>query len=451
MFAFILTFFILAPVLLFYASGYRLDFKRHQIIKTGTLFIEAKDIKKADLYINEKLYAEPFNEKMFIYNLLPGEYTIRLEKTGFHAWQKKAVINSSITSFIKDAILFKNEVPLQLVDGKIINFSISPDWQKIIYVIVNEPFDEFYLYDIATSQKTFLYRTAYQERPIDLAWAPSSKKILTHYDNNYVILDSQNNNNISVKAISDFNPANVIWDNESDNTLFAQYQNAIYKIDLFGKSLEKIYTAKAGKLSPEFLITGKDIFYLLQNESNNILAKYNLQFKTDKKILELGKSSSYKFIQDIKNYLGLIDLDQEKLHLIKMNNSDLETIISSEEPIREFIAKDALWDAQNNQLLLYNDFEISTYQPGTNKEEVINRYGQQIKKTSWYPDFEHLVILFENNLQIIDLTQEIGTRNSINIVKFDKLNNFDLDRNGEKIYFSGDIGRQQGLYQLNLK
>ncbi len=451
MFSFILAFFILAPVLLFYASGYRLDFKRYQIIKTGTLFIEAKDIKKANLYLNEKLYEKQFDEKMFIYNLIPGEYTIKLEKDGFHPWQKKSVINSSMTTFVKDAILFKNEVPLQLVDGKIINFSLSPDWQKIIYIIANEPFDEFYLYDIATNQKTFLYRTASQERPIDLAWAPSSKKILTHYDTNYVILDSQNNNNLAVNEITKFNPANVVWDNGSDNVLYAQYQNSLYNIDLFGKNLEKIYTAETGKLSTEFLINGKDIFYITQNESNNILAKYNSQFKTDKKILELGKSSNYKFINGIKNYLGLIDLDQERLHLIKMNNSDLEIIISSKDPIKEFTARDALWNDRNNQLLLYNDFEISTYQTDSNKEDVINRYGQQIKKIGWYPDFEHLVIMFENNLQIIDLTQEVGTRNAINIIKFDKLNDFNLDRNGEKIFFSGAIGKQQGIYQLNLK
>ena len=80
MFSFIAVFFIFAPILIFYASGYRLDLNRIKILKTGTLYVEAKNIKDAQLFINNLEYKERFNEKQFIYNLFPGEYNIKLTK-----------------------------------------------------------------------------------------------------------------------------------------------------------------------------------------------------------------------------------------------------------------------------------------------------------------------------------------------------------------------------------
>jgi hypothetical protein len=451
MFSFILAFFILAPILLFYASGYRLDFKRYKILRTGTLFIEGKDVKKANLYINDKLIDQPFIEKTFVYNLLPGDYNVKLSKEGYHDWEKKITVSSSLTTFVQDAVLFKKEIPLQIVDGQIDDFSISPDWQKIIYINRAEPFVEFYLYDLANNDKLLLYRVTSSTQNYSFSWAPSSKKVLVNYDGTFVVLDTQNpKNNLGLKNIMDFKPANIYWDLESDNLAYTQSKNAVYKIDLFNKTAVKIFQTQ-GDLNPEFFKEGNDIFYIRQEAAKNILYKYNLRFETDKAITDLNKSAHYKFIKSTNNYLGLIDLDAEKLILIKKVNAELEINIISEEPIKEFQAKDALWDPAEKVLLMYNDFEISTFNPSDGKQNFINRYGQVIKKIDWYPDLEHIIILFENNLQIIDLTQDVGTRNYIEIVKFDSLNNFYLDKKGEIAYFNGKIGKQQGLYKLFIK
>lgn len=451
MYGFIIAFFILAPIILFYASGYRLDLKRYKVLKTGTLFIEAKDIKKADLYLNEEKQEETFTDKKFIYNLLPGEYQVKLSKEGYHDWQKKAVIYSSLTTFIKDAILFKNEIPLQLFDDKIMDISHSPDESKIAYITQGNAFEEIYLYNISNKQKTLIYRLTEIDQPARISWAASSKKILLSFGNNFIIIDAEDPKKItSIKSLLDFTPTQIQWDTQSDNLLYAEFQNAIYKIDLFNKSSVKIFESASAKLDQTFLIEDNDIFYIDQAETQNTLNKYNTNFKTDKKITNIGKSASYKFITGANNYLGLIDVVSQKLYLIKKIHTDLEVTADSE-LIREFKAKDAVWDAQQKQLLYYDDFEISTFNTEENKEHFINRYGQMIKKISWYPDLEHFVMLLENRLEIIDTTQEVGTRNAIVIVKFDQINNFYLDRKGESIFFNGQIGKQQGLYQLKLK
>jgi len=451
MFSFIGAFFILAPLLLFYASGYRLDLKRYQIIKTGTLFIEAKDIKNATISLNAKKQPELFDGKKYIYNLLPGEYQITLSKDGYHDWNKKAVIYSGLTTFVQDAILFRNEIPLQMLDTKITDFYPSPDWSNIVYVSANDTFKELYLYNISSKQKTLLYRLAAPVEP-KISWAASSKKILLSYSGNFIIIDAQNPGSAySLKNIINFSPTQIQWDIQSDSLLYTMAGNTIYKIDLFSKISAKIYTDANGNLNPAIFIEGNDIFYIEQTAAQNTLAKYNLNFKTTKNIANLSKSANYQFVSSANNYLGLIDLDQQKLYLIEKTNTDLDINLSSDQQTRKLNAKNAIWDDKEKQLLYYDDFEISTFNAGENKEQFINRYGQVIKKISWYPDLEHFVMLQDNKLDIIDTTQEVGTRNTINLIKFDQIDNFYLDRKGEYLYFNGQIGKQQGLYQLKLK
>jgi len=451
MFSFILAFFILAPILIFYASGYRYDLKRHKIIKTGTLMLEAKNLTKADLYLNDKLYEKPFDEKIFVYNLLPGEYTAKLSKEGYHSWQKKITISSSLTTFEKDIILFQNNVPLQLIDGQITDFSLSPDNQKIVYTSLNEPFLELYFFDLTLNEKKLLYRIPANAK-IFINWAPSSKKILLNVDSNFLIFDLQNfAQTVEIKDILNFNPTITKWDIQSDNLLYALKQNKIYKIDLLSKTSQGIFNALKETIEPEFYIEADDLFYIQEAETQNILYKYNFNFKTTKKILAISKAKNYQFSYSPNNFLGLLDLDQQKFYLIKKINTGQEIDVLLEEPVREFTAKAASWDTNEKKLLLYDDFEINTFDVESNEKIFINRYGQVIKKAAWYPDLQHLVILFENNLQIIDLSDDNNNHNAIEIIKFDHLYNFYLDGKGENTYFNGQIGKQQGLYQLKLR
>ncbi len=450
MIGFILAFFILAPILIFYASGYRFDLKRKKVLRTGTLMVEAKDIKDAQLYINGQLHEEPFDKKIFIYNLLPGEYNIKLDKEGYHAWSKKIIINSGLTTFAKDIILFQDNIPLQIIDGQISDFKISPDWQKIVYIIQKQPFSELYVYDLNTKNNTLLYRVSQIDK-MKLSWAASSKKILFNFNDNYLVFDVNNTNQAKdLKQLLDFQPQKIKWDISSDNLLYANKQKSIWQIDLVSQTSQLLFETEKN-INFEFFIESNDIFYIQREDNRDILFKYNLNSNTTKKITGLNRSDNYEFIASSNNFIGLLDLDLQKLFLIQKVISDLETNISSQDPIQEFDAKNAIWDPREKQLLIYNDFEITTYNAKTNEKTFINRYGQEIKKADWYPNLNYIVILFETKTEIIDLILGNGVRNSIQLVEFDDLNDFYLDKKGENIYFNGQIGKQQGIYRLEIK
>lgn len=455
MFTFIGAFLIMAPVLIFYASGYRLDLNRGKILKTGTLMLESKDFKDANLYIDGQLYEEEFDEKIFIYNLLPGQYDIKLEKEGYHPWQKKISINSSLTTFEKSITVFKKEDAQLIIEDNIIDFYLSPDNEKIIYIIETESFWEFYYFNITKQETELLYRIPLQEKPIDLSWSASSKKILLKYQEQNLVFNINNLEKVQdINKILPNQPVNINWDQKNDNAVYAvisQENTSFIKIDLLLENTEMIHSTEK-EINPNFFVEANDIFYILDESNKNVLYKYNTNFKTLKKITELNKSQNYNFIPSTNNYLTVIDNDINQLFLIKKVVNGLEFDLSSDEHVMEFSAKNAAWDEKENRIVIYDDFEIIEYNEEGQYENFINRYGQEILKAQWYPKSNNIIILFNNRIEIIDLgAEQDGARNITKITEFDSIKNFYLDKNSEKIFFIGEIEQEQGLYQIQIR
>ncbi|MFH0818689.1 MAG: PEGA domain-containing protein [Patescibacteria group bacterium] len=109
-FIFILTI-ILIPMLLLYASGYRINKKKMQVVKTGSLYIETIP-KNASLYVNGDF--NPKKTPVLINNLIPGEYSVKINFDGYFSWEKKLDVLSMETTFVKELNLLKNAEPKKI-------------------------------------------------------------------------------------------------------------------------------------------------------------------------------------------------------------------------------------------------------------------------------------------------------------------------------------------------
>lgn len=95
------------PLLLLFSSGYRLNLKNLKIIKTGSIYITSTP-KNAQIYINNEKYSE--TTPVLINNLSPNEYYISVQKNGYRPWEKKLLINSSLTTFTTKLFLVKENL-----------------------------------------------------------------------------------------------------------------------------------------------------------------------------------------------------------------------------------------------------------------------------------------------------------------------------------------------------
>lgn len=196
---FIVLFIVITPLIILYTSGYRYNFKKNKIQKTGILILKSKP-KEATIFLNDKIRKEKTPAK--ISNLLPDDYLVKIEKENFHPWQKKLTIKSKLTTFAENIILFKKSLPTEIKIDQIISLSLSPDKKKIAYIVDQKFGKEVRILTLEDRKERLIYRTSNKNKINFLEWDSQSKKILMSLElkniKNYLVLDTENFENIEI-------------------------------------------------------------------------------------------------------------------------------------------------------------------------------------------------------------------------------------------------------------
>ncbi len=119
----ILFFILITPATLLYAWGYSFDWENKKAVITGSFYFKSIP-KKADIYINDKL--EEGITPTLIKRLLPKEYKIRINKEGYHSWQKTLKIESKKVTEAKNILLIPLNPEIEIIDQDLsIDFSLE--------------------------------------------------------------------------------------------------------------------------------------------------------------------------------------------------------------------------------------------------------------------------------------------------------------------------------------
>jgi hypothetical protein len=110
----IIIFVIITPLLVFYARGFVFDVSNWHIVKTGALVVKTIPTK-AEVYLDDKLQSALTPSSIRF--LIPGDYNVRLEKTGYQSWTKRLNIRSQLVTWAntnrEEIMLFFKQPQLQ--------------------------------------------------------------------------------------------------------------------------------------------------------------------------------------------------------------------------------------------------------------------------------------------------------------------------------------------------
>ena len=149
-------FLIVAPFVVFYSQGYRLDWNLQEggikITQTGGLFLKVWP-KQVEIYLDSKLVKKTdwFFGSVLIESLLPKRYKVLIKKESFHSWEKTLEIREKRVTEAKNIILFPQNPNLSFLAQEIKSFWFSPDQKRIIFktdTSEKEPNWSLKLYDI---------------------------------------------------------------------------------------------------------------------------------------------------------------------------------------------------------------------------------------------------------------------------------------------------------------
>lgn len=385
----ITVFFVTAPLILLYTAGFRYSFSEHQIKRTGVLNIDAAP---TDMEVTLNNIKQKNKLPLYLPNRAPGTYKIILSKPGYKPWEKDVVIASNQTTYIKDITLFKDALPVQILEEREAPLSVifSPTAKYALLVSQDKGNKNIYevdLYNPATDIINPIFRSRLNEQPT-ISWSPFAEfaAILTKRENAYdaQIFDAGNPDTAPIYSfktpITDYK-----WMKDSPGpALYARSNNAVYLLN----SMEK-------KKSPNIdfdIVDGASEFSITRFDGNLQVARIE-------------------------------------------NSANKETKTLSTQNI--------VYNAQTKEWLAWSPWELWTIYPnGTTA--LLNRTSDKINFVVPLDEYGMLMLASENKITGFNpgyyVTHELFSNGKIDSIGADITN--------RKIYFLGEVGDNRGVWKL---
>ncbi len=447
---FTLAFFIIAPIVFISSLGYDYDWRKNKLVKTGLLMLHPRPLDVTIKLNGSPLVLNPKDGTYRIPDLLPNTYHVQIEKTGYVPWKKDLEVQSQRTTFAYDIALFKNSLPLLLRSGE---FRFADQNNDNVLLIEHTAVGDIVVYlNLKNGAIRSLFPVVKQLEKFltvsiqDAQWSASHGKILiTLTDQQHLILDVRNPSLlVPLESEGSFAFTHPQWSEIGDHIFNGWSGLRLLEINLNSldkKTLAEIKLNSDETLLSEYYVSSKNLFYFTQNTTRTTLHKLSLsnQSTPPTTLMEFSRSSQLQFLRTRSETPDFVDIGAEKTFLF-LKPDDMEPI---ELPATVIHEREKRW-------LYNNTFELALWNQETRQTKLITRFSQPIQESFWHPEFEYAFFRFENSISIV----ELDTRDHLNqweLSRFDHISKLVTNTEGNIIYFLGQIGKQQGIYQLPIQ
>lgn len=439
---FIIAFLIITPLLILYANGYELSLKNKGLVKTGMFILDSKP-RGAMIYLNDQPHTAFLDSVLpgkknylttpaKIKNLLPGNYEVKIELDGYWAWQKKLTINPGASTYAEDVLLFKKDLPIPVVNGKLKNIYYSPD------MAYSASYDGKWKLTDLENDSTIVLEIEAPDSDVD--WSTDGKKLLIGKN----LIDIAAGSVLDLSKFIDQSKFNLKFNRQAANLIYLQNQNRLFLYDNLNQEQKPLLTPgqTAEYLINDYLI--KKDYYILQTSIGK--KSYLEIYKTDGELmgkLDLPQSNSYSFINPDQSLVNLYDRNHQRLYLI----DPLSTLKPLVDTLNNVTITHWLTDGK---LFYANDFEIWLYDIAGKQQKLLTRISEQIKQLAWHPSNNYIVYSTDRAINIIELDERVR-RNFTELISLNIIGNLAISEDGNNLYFYSEIGQISGLYKLNLQ
>jgi hypothetical protein len=422
----------MASVTCLFAAGYKFNFSwplqfDRLLQKTGTLSVETTP-KDAFIFLDGKKQTTPgfkiikkeyISTPAKIKNLLPDDYTLKIEKENYWPIEKKITIKSGITTFIENINLFRSDLPTIVTSSENSSLNLNNANNKLYLPEANKLIDLNYLNTENLPSSKLNAWINDQEIFID-------GKIINTEDESLIDLNSLLKN------------SQLEWKYDQDNqNIYALLKNEeIVSINSDGISTSSLITIPQVL---DYKQVESTLFAIVSQDNKKYFKEYDLNKKEEIKKMELPNFGNYNFFPGSQNgFITLYDKENKSLYLINKNNWQ-ESLILNNIKDWQFIDK--------YKLIYHNGWEITLLDLDTNISSLISRVSDPIYKITWHEKEKYFIFSTQNSIQAGDLKTNILTT----LFKTEKIGDIALDMKNNILYFYAQVGQQSGIYKLMLK
>ncbi len=345
-----LIFIVLGGSAILYSQGIRFDFHNFTFRKTGGIYIS---VTPADVRIllNERpidTNGGIFNKSVFVSNLLPGQYAVRIQKNEYYPYRKQVVVESGRVTEVTNVILAPQT---EIVSAQPVERTIEDA------IIFHSNTNTYFFRDIASGAllNVNLLFNNLKERELGLPGIVPLTMTAPHpFDARKLIVSSE---------------------------------QALYIIDIQRLAINLIHEKKPTNLAAQ----GVEIIWAEYDKKNNVGAiySYNLLLRTKHILsdaiygitekLTISPSSKYVVLQQAGGELSILKKQEGELVLLSQN------------ALRVSFAPDsrhiAFFDEDQQDMIIYNILSSA---------ETRFPLDSPVKDISWHRDSAHIFLRTEN-------------------------------------------------------
>ncbi|MCX8015967.1 MAG: hypothetical protein N2692_01545 [Patescibacteria group bacterium] len=458
----ILLFLFMAVMFIVYSWGYRWNQKEWKFVKTGGLYLRVYN-SKPEIYLNNQYLkkATPglLSNGIFLSNLIPDNYLLKISKPNYFSWEKEVVIEPQmVTTFSSIVLLPKNPLSKSIYSSnetssvEILDILPLKNGKELIIQAIEEGTSTsavLFIYNFNNQNQLEIYRKKINKgENFNLI----SNLIIADNDANQIIFPVVVNKTTNFYLWERINPENI---KNISQTIISQFKfkNPIKKIDFYPNTENKY-----------IILTGTDLMLvdLNKNEMKKIFLDVKDFARKDYNMLVInnqGAAFSYNLILDTSSPLGILELEKENsikkiqispknnYYSVQLNNGDLYLLKSGEEiTLLKSISLFAFSNDDKKLAYINKDNELHVkyltdftgdFLQKKGEDVLIKKLTEPINNLICHSDLNHLIYQSENKIYFA----EIDVRDAVNI--------FELNFNGNNFYLEG--GKNGTIFTWNEK
>lgn len=377
--------------IIFYASGYELNWQAKKIEKTGMLVINSDEsglklfLDNKEVTISKSLSASIFNS-VYKISLLPGEYDLEIKKDGRKSYLQKIKVEPELVTKIENILLLPKAIPdAKLIEKNITRYSFSPDNKKVIYQTADQ---KIFIYDLEKKQDQEFTQIKFSDKVGFDQWDQNSQRVILETpgkaSKNYYLIDIENPKNsfLFSDKLSFLPLLDQLFPSPTNaNEYFGLEKNTLYKINPDQNSTEKIAENIDHLILDKnhfYYSDGKNLIRLDPNSSNKDILLENFELAYDFNLKTINRENDVYFINN------------GSLYFIKDNNN-LELIDNE--------VKSIIVEANDQSFFYTKDFEIWHYD-GTQKN-MLTRFSKEIQNLQEFFEDKYLLYQQEKDINLI--------------------------------------------------
>lgn len=471
----VLIFFIITPIIILEARGYRFDWHRGVFVYSGTISFKSNPQNITAILNgipNDSAQLNRINSSFNLSGLLPADYTIEISAPDYYAWNKKIDVHSGVSSEFWNVVITRKkyaQTDYEQTSG-IEKFFTSPGNRFIAFATNSNQGLSVKDLDLSSKLVTGSYdlngwKLIADDKKENIEWSPDENYLSVPVEKNdaaelktsslenyfqtaYFIIDLGDNSTTNLNTFFGKNDIRYVrWDPKEKGYLFFLEGASLFRANI--KDATDITEIASNISAYDLAYNG---VYFVQSP-NDLLFKTSLDGKSEKiQITNSFPDANNPVIKRITVYdeSRIAFLDQNQ-NLFIYNNGE------NEEYFRALGSQVAEMHFSNDgkKLLFYTNNEISVYytrnwtvQPIRQEDDLnnITRYSENLKNVQWYKDYEHIIFSVGKYTKIIELDGR-DHRNCLDLISTNLDSPFVIHNNGlEKLFFTD---QKDGATTLN--